>query len=502
MKKIILLSVLMAAFLVFAANAATITSVASGNWSDAATWDNGVPGAGDDVIIDTSNSVTINTGNAECNNLTVIGKLYFDGNTSDNALTVHGNVTVEGRFRTAETAPTGPQVQYITLYGDLTVNEGGVFDMRYGSSKNVSVGKVLFTGNTNSTINLSLTNYSSSTEEFNSVEIKKTEGAKVILGSGNLFMNNNTSNSADTLILTSGIIETGSNFWITLRTSSGAIMGASDSSYVVGQLGHGITNGGGDITDEFPVGDSATFRPIKISFIGPANSTGHYVWVSLHNENADPGTSKFSGDIDKVSALRYYEVGYNSGSSGAAAMGIYRFSPTYKEDDGVAAGNTDLRVAYSTDTLVTWVDAGPTDYTTALPDTIVSDSLATISLASGNSMFVSLARKAGTTTNNLGTLSAVKAINNSSPSSYNLSQNYPNPFNPSTEINFSIAKSGFVKLVVYNVLGKVVSTLADGEMASGSYHVNFNALNLSSGVYFYTITVNGFSQTRKMMLLK
>jgi len=85
---------------------------------------------------------------------------------------------------------------------------------------------------------------------------------------------------------------------------------------------------------------------------------------------------------------------------------------------------------------------------------------------------------------------------------YSLSQNYPNPFNPTTKINFSIPKQGFVSIKVYNMLGKEVATLVSKEMTQGSYSFDYNASKLSSGVYFYKMEVNGFSEVKKMMLVK
>jgi sugar lactone lactonase YvrE len=91
---------------------------------------------------------------------------------------------------------------------------------------------------------------------------------------------------------------------------------------------------------------------------------------------------------------------------------------------------------------------------------------------------------------------------NSVVKSYNLSQNYPNPFNPSTEINFTVAKSGFVTLRVYDMLGREVATLVNKEMSSGNYNVNFDASRLSSGTYIYQLNVNGVMISKKMTLLK
>lgn len=86
---------------------------------------------------------------------------------------------------------------------------------------------------------------------------------------------------------------------------------------------------------------------------------------------------------------------------------------------------------------------------------------------------------------------------------FNLEQNYPNPFNPSTTIQYSISESANVKLLVFDVTGRQVSELVNQRQNAGSHSVNFDAENLSSGVYFYRLeTENGFSKTNKMLLIK
>ncbi len=87
-------------------------------------------------------------------------------------------------------------------------------------------------------------------------------------------------------------------------------------------------------------------------------------------------------------------------------------------------------------------------------------------------------------------------------SSYELSQNYPNPFNPSTAIKFNIGQRNLVTLKVFDVLGREVSTLVNEVKDAGNYEINFNASNLASGMYFYTINAGNFSATKKMMLIK
>jgi len=88
------------------------------------------------------------------------------------------------------------------------------------------------------------------------------------------------------------------------------------------------------------------------------------------------------------------------------------------------------------------------------------------------------------------------------PNQYELSQNYPNPFNPGTTIRFSLPKQTELKLNLYNMLGELVETIAEGNYEVGNYKVTFNASSLPSGVYIYRIESSDFVQTKKMMLLK
>ena len=92
--------------------------------------------------------------------------------------------------------------------------------------------------------------------------------------------------------------------------------------------------------------------------------------------------------------------------------------------------------------------------------------------------------------------------NNKLVNNYNLSQNYPNPFNPSTLIKYQLPENGFVSLKVYDVLGKEVATIINQQQTAGNYSVNFNAVNLTSGVYFYQLKSGNFVQVKKMILLR
>ncbi len=100
------------------------------------------------------------------------------------------------------------------------------------------------------------------------------------------------------------------------------------------------------------------------------------------------------------------------------------------------------------------------------------------------------------------TISNITQTSTIVPDKFALNQNYPNPFNPSTSIKFDIAKEGFVKLAVYNMIGQKVADLVNGNLTAGRYEVNWNALKVNSGVYFYRLETSDFIDTKKMLLVK
>jgi hypothetical protein len=104
----------------------------------------------------------------------------------------------------------------------------------------------------------------------------------------------------------------------------------------------------------------------------------------------------------------------------------------------------------------------------------------------------------------------IKKISSEFPDHYSLSQNYPNPFNPSTKIKFDIPLSRgvpagqgvSVTLKIYDILGREVATLVNELLKPGTYEVEWDASNYPSGVYFYKLQTESFTQTKKMILLK
>jgi hypothetical protein len=94
------------------------------------------------------------------------------------------------------------------------------------------------------------------------------------------------------------------------------------------------------------------------------------------------------------------------------------------------------------------------------------------------------------------------------PKDYSLLQNYPNPFNPTTTISYELPKASYVKLMVFDVLGRVVSNLVDGVQVANRYQVEWNPSHLSSGVYFYRIEArsqdgsSNFTSVKKLLFMK
>lgn len=88
------------------------------------------------------------------------------------------------------------------------------------------------------------------------------------------------------------------------------------------------------------------------------------------------------------------------------------------------------------------------------------------------------------------------------PGKYSLTQNFPNPFNPSTTISYEIPVNNFVSLKIYDMMGKEVASLVNGNQEAGFYSVKFDASKLASGIYFYKLQANDFSSTKKLMLVK
>jgi hypothetical protein len=96
----------------------------------------------------------------------------------------------------------------------------------------------------------------------------------------------------------------------------------------------------------------------------------------------------------------------------------------------------------------------------------------------------------------------IKSISNEVPNKFSLSQNYPNPFNPSTKIKFALPKSSYVKIFVYDALGREIETIVNEQLNAGTYEAEWIAEKYSSGIYYYTLSAGNYIETKKMVLVK
>lgn len=204
----------------------------------------------------------------------------------------------------------------------------------------------------------------------------------------------------------------------------------------------------------------------------------------------------FSGG--KSIRINIYAYTNNIGTSDILVSKVYEnvgLSDTIKFDWAYA-----LRTGFNNDRLIVRVS---TDGGTTFPYRIFDkqgSALGTAPAVTGS--FVPTASQWSTYAFTLNNLTSINPIKPGTPATYELSQNYPNPFNPVTKINFSIPVTDNVKLVVYDILGKEIATIANEEMSAGFYSIDFNPENLTSGIYFYKLETKYYSGTKRMIYLK
>lgn len=378
-------------------------SIRTGNWSAASTWSGGaVPAAGSNVVITQGDSVTLDITNAECNDLGIAGTLLFPNSPNGRGLAVGGTLTIDsgGVLKTVpQTTNSTAIVHTLTLSGSL-YNNGGTFDMRTGtgttlSANTICAANVTFAGPSTSVVRMGP--YSTTTNEFNALTIAKTPGARVVLES-NVFGNTSSTVAGSVFTFTSGIVETGADTLVCLATSSGAVVGGSTGSYVIGNFGRARSSTAGSMF--YPIGDSQGYRPLTLYTSTAGMTTKHYLTAAVKHANANTGSSLLLGGIQSVSPVRYYVVTYNQGASTSPSMAFHTFAPSYGTDDGVTPGLLNLRVAASEDGRSSWIAYGPSDHVVSLatpPTTITSDSLTGphISIADHESFHIATATAVG-----------------------------------------------------------------------------------------------------------
>lgn len=216
-------------------------------------------------------------------------------------------------------------------------------------------------------------------------------------------------------------------------------------------------------------------------------TTGTVNTYSVHFNSATNGLAAGNATVKTSDGGVSYSAATSPGTSG----NLNGLEGTGSEWWSIRSGNTVYR---STDGAATWTNAHvQTGAVFQDIDFAVGSNGCLSGWAVGNTG--GIAKMSGNPT-------GISTVSSEVPSSYLMKQNYPNPFNPTTNINFSIPKSGLVTLKVYDMSGKEVAVLVNEVKNAGSYLVGFNASDLPSGAYFYRITAGNFVETKKMMLVK
>ena len=200
--------------------------------------------------------------------------------------------------------------------------------------------------------------------------------------------------------------------------------------------------------------------------------------------------------------IHFSEPGFNGSSPGCDGSGCHAL-----EDGLVSATVTDLQVAITVNGTTSSVAGELVDANGTVVD---------FNNSTGNNPFTLTAPDSGTYTVNAGFKNPSKkwdsvmvnisltdvGENPSNPASFELFDNYPNPFNPSTTLRYSIPEASFTSVKIYDALGNEVSSLVNETKSAGTYEVEFNASDLSSGIYYYTLNAGSFTETKKMILIK
>jgi hypothetical protein len=463
------------------------------------------------------------------------------------------SMTIAGDFTISGTASSTARAD-LTIGGDFTIDAGTSFN---GASYTIQVGgnftaNGTFTPGT-STLTIDGTNSTVSADTVNNLIVSNSNGAA--LARSEVVKN--------TLSLAGGRLRLGAcNLTI---APTGAVTSASSSNYVVinasGTLSFQGVDSGGVL---FPVGTNSSYNPVMVSNVGvPADFTVHIdntfdhplpdpnravnkQWkitktggegsiatVTLQWTAADEAAGfnrtgsiyvgHFNGTQWEQFPATFTDLG--NGAYSATATGFTSFSPFGVGNDGalpIQMAGAAANVLRGNDVEVTWKTISETNnfgfeilrkrdsekewtkigFVTGHGTTLAPQSYSFVdhSVPFGEYSYqIKQIDLDGTAE----TFPAMNVTVGVTPEKAVLGQNFPNPFNPSTTIDFVVPMTGHVEVRVYNVLGQEVSTLFNGTAEGGRIHTaQFNASNLSSGLYFYTLTTDGKTYTKRMLLMK
>lgn len=280
----------------------------------------------------------------------------------------------------------------------------------------------------------------------------------------------------------------------------GSVAVVNSSVYTAWSKNYGVSNAG-----NLAMGDTNPISKIRLAYNSGDNLNGAMVYLRDYTSNPagdvdvrvqNTTTGGFFTNSWVASFLEFTSDTSNSCDIQAVKLAINKFKFAYsvKGSKCYYSSNTST-TTFSIRQLVNSIPAGDGYGRVRAGYRVTSDSCLSVwSTNTGGGIF-----------STYGCESYVMGINQNGstiPAEFKMSQNYPNPFNPVTNIKFSIPQVSFVKLVVYDVTGKVVAQLVNQQLNAGSYTADFDASHLSSGVYFYRISTDNFTDVKKMMLIK
>ncbi|HEX2786640.1 MAG TPA: S8/S53 family peptidase [Ignavibacteria bacterium] len=285
----------------------------------------------------------------------------------------------------------------------------------------------------------------------------------------------------------------GNKIGVTVDFRSYAFNTPADDDYII--FKYKITNTNASAISNFYIGiysdwDVGTNGDLNKADYDAVNQLG-YIWRTDNNPNSYVGMSLLTG-----TNVNYWAIDNDNAVAGNP-WGVYdNFTDIEKWQ--ALSSNIGRQTAGGTGTgrdVSHVLGAGP------------------FSIPANSSIYVGFALVAAENLNDLKTNAAnakikyasvlgISSNENLIPEKFQLHQNYPNPFNPSTTIKFGLAQNSFVKISVYDMLGREVAQLVNQRLNAGTHEASFNASNLTSGTYFYKLETEYFTETKKMLLIK
>lgn len=254
-----------------------------------------------------------------------------------------------------------------------------------------------------------------------------------------------------------------------------------------------------------PINDTDAATGIDVDVYGNVYVTGYskasgnssYDYVTVKYKGAD-GTQMWlnradGGLSDKAWDIKviYKTCASGNGSNGGGDVPCWDVFVYVSGESKLGSGSDFLSYGYGENGNQRWVNRfnGPQNG---------NDAAYTISVKSNYPVIYA----GGVFSNDYGIIGITELTRNGSGNKNGISNNYPNPFNPTTNINYNITKETFVKINVFDILGRNVANLVDEKKPEGNYSVTFDASDLNSGVYFYKIETDYASETRRIVLIK